>query len=625
MRIESLDLKPKSVVSGEIPADLGDFPIVSIDVETTGLHWYRGHKAFGIAVAAYDGDTMYKGYVDIRQRPRYVEHLRDEAKRIKLLVNHNMKFDVHMLREAGVPVFNYDCTSVRAALLNEHEPSFSLDSLGKKYLGMGKKTGVYEELAALFGGKADRSIQMKNLHRAPAELAGDYAMDDPMLAILLYIHQQKQFADSSMDSMAQVVKMERDLIPVLVDIEKNGIRIDRQVTANRMSEIDAAIDQALAKLAKKVGRQVNPNSPKQMRELFDVRQDEEKRWTTDTGFPLVATDAGNPSIDADVLRALSDLQDERAGLIFRARKLTKARSFLKDHLLGHEVNGRVYPNYNQTRSESGLGTGTGRFSIDDPAMQQIPARDVEIAELVRECVLAEEGEQWVCADWEQFEFRWFTHYVNEPKLIEAYNEDAGVDFHKMVAGITGLPRSARHAGDPNAKQINLGMVFGMGSGRLAAEMGMPYTVKKNGHKEYLEPGPEAVAVFDKYHGAIPGVQRLLKQASSIARSRGYVNTILGRRLRFPQGQYHKAGGLVFQGTSADCIKMKMIEHHARGKEHGYSTRLSVHDELDFSVPKGKNSKKVIEGIKQVQEDLPLCRVPIRASVGVGANWWEASK
>jgi DNA polymerase I-like protein with 3'-5' exonuclease and polymerase domains len=627
MRIESLDLKPQHVVE-EIPDDLHEFPIVSLDTETTGLHWWRGDKAFGVAIAAYDGTTMFKGYVDLRERPRFAEHLNEEAKRIKLLVNHNMKFDVHMLRGTGISVSNYDCTSVRAALLNEHEPSFSLDSLSQKYLGM-SKVDIYDKLAAIFGGKPTRSAQMPNLHRAPVELAASYAMDDPMLAILLYIYQQKIIADPQMEDMAEVIAMERKLTPVLVDMELQGVKVDPQMAVARMKKIDKIIDKALSDLAKVAGKQVNVNSSPQMKDLFRVRKVDGK-WFTDTGYPLPSTETGVASIDATVLRALVDLQDPRAELVYRARKMTKAKSFLKDHILGHNVNGRVHPNYNQTRSETGLGTGTGRLSIDDPAMQQIPARDKEIAEQVRECFIAEEGEQWVCADWEQFEFRWFAHYVNEPRIIDTYQNDPDIDFHGLVGQLTGLPRSARFAGDANAKQLNLGMVFGMGNGLMAAQMGMPFTItiKKFGdqpEREFMEPGPEAREAFAKYHSAIPGVERLLKQASSIARSRGYVRTLLGRRIRFPKGQYHKAAGLVFQGTSADCIKMKMIEHHEAGKQRGYSVILSVHDELDFLVPKDKQSKEKIAKIKSMQEHIPGCRIPIRASVGVGPNWWEASK
>jgi DNA polymerase I-like protein with 3'-5' exonuclease and polymerase domains len=326
-------------------------------------------------------------------------------------------------------------------------------------------------------------------------------------------------------------------------------------------------------------------------------------------------------------------QDERAIMIHKMQKLDKARQFLEGHILGHMEGDRVYPNYNQTKTERGTGTTTGRFSMEDPALQQIPARDKEMAEIVRSCFIPDSGQNWLCADWKQFEFRWFAHYVNDRELNKAYETNPETDFHKVTADLTGLPRSPRFAGDPNAKQINLGLVFGMGQGKLAAEMGLPFTTEMrlmNGEeKEVYIAGPEARAIFQQYHGSIPGVKTLLQQASSIAKSRGYVKTVLGRRLRFPGGKFsHKAGGLVFQGTSADCAKLKMIELYHNGHKQGdFRLLLSVHDEFDLSAPKKFKSGKVKKILETFDgEKCPiLCRIPILSDVSTGPNWYEASK
>lgn len=612
----------------DLLSELHRYDLVSVDVETTGTHWYRD-KLFAVAIAARAGNEIHSAYVDVREEPRLIPAMKREFARLKRVVNHTIKFDAHFCREAGfsIPAEIMECTGTRAAVINEHELSYGLDGLGKKYLNRGK-VDIYEDLAKLFGGEPTRAAQMKNLHRAPVSLASKYAEDDPVLALLLWEWQEQEIKKQKLE---QVWALEKRLLPVLIDIEQHGVRVDLELTESSQHKIDKMLVKAQKDLDEAAGAKgFNANSPLQMRRLLGVYKDENGAWKTASGYPLEKTDGGEASLGQDVLRALEEAGDVRAGLVLKIRKLGKARSFLKNHILDHAIKDRVYPNYNTTRGENDLGTRTGRFSIDDPALQQIPARDVDIASVVRACFIPDQGYEWTCSDWEQFEFRWFSHYVNEPKLIEMYHADPGVDFHKMVAGITGLPRSARYAGDANAKQINLGLVFGMGQGRLAAEMGLPHTVYERHGREWYEPGKEAIDVFNRYHQAIPGVGALLDKASSLAKARGYVITGGGRHLRFPRGQTHKAGGLVFQGTSADCMKWKMIELHEASKAYDFRMILSVHDETDHCTPKGAKGKKAREVIKQISENFgdgqPIqCRVPIRANVAVGPNWWEASK
>jgi DNA polymerase I-like protein with 3'-5' exonuclease and polymerase domains len=607
---------------------LSRFPVVSIDTETTGLYWYRDN-VFGIALAGYDPEqgVMMSGYFDIREQPRMVKNIQSEVKKAKRIVNHNIKFDYMMLQETGIilPEDRIECTSVRAAAIFEHEQSYSLDYLADKYIGMGKYGDIYGELAAMFGGKADRSTQAKNFHRAPVELMRKYAVPDAELACLLW---QWQEGEIEKQDLHRVWDLERRLLPVLLRIEKRGVRVDMERTESARHDIEQLISRNQKELDKAAGKPLNANSPKQMRELFGTYKGEDGVWRTKVGdMALEATDSGNPSIDADALRSLAERGHNIAKLALDLRKSTKALSFLKDHIAGHEVGGRVYPNYNQMKGDNDLGTGTGRFSINDPAMQQIPSRDVEIARIVRACFIPEDNHDWVCADWEQFEYRWFAHYANDPNILAQYEKDPSTDFHQVVADMTGIPRKPRFAGDANAKQINLGMVFGMGEGTLAMEMGLPFTTDSRG---YRQAGPEAKEVFAKYHSQIPGVKKLLQEASSIAKNRGYVMTKMYRHIRFPGGKFtHKAGGLIFQGTSADCMKQKMIEMDIISRQTGYDMLLSVHDELDFSVPKELTPvamKEITECLQAFREgDAIHCRVPILSDVTAAENWFEASK
>lgn len=608
---------------------LTEMPLVSLDVETDGLHWYRD-QTFGIAMAACDpvAGVIMSQYVDIRENPRAVTILKRIAPKIKKYINFNAKFDAHFLMNDGIdiPLDRMECSSVRAALINEHEPSFALDELCQKYIERGKPEGIYEELAAIFGGKPTRSAQMKNLHKAPSSLAGKYATPDPELAILLWLWQEEEIARQDLH---QVWDLERRLTPVLVRMERQGVRVDVERTEASMVTADQQIAQNQRLLDKMAGVEVNVNSPPQVRRLFKVEKGEDGKWRTH-GMLLDSTDGGEASMNADALRSLTERGHPEAEKVLAVRKMVKAKSFLKDHILGHQIKGRVYPSYNQTRGDNSLGTGTGRLSVNDPALQQIPSRDKEVAEIVRSCFVPEIGHRWLSMDYSQMEFRVFAHYVGEPKIYQMYEDDPNTDFHQAVAELTGLPRSPRFAGDPNAKMVNLSLVFGAGPGKTAESMGMEYTVSvgKNG-REYLIPGEKAIEVFNQYHAAVPGVKALLDKASSIARSRGYVKTIMGRHIRFPNGKaVHKAAGLVFQGSSADAIKLKMIEFDEKLAGTDIRMLISVHDELGHSVPVGGELTDdmvrwytTFDGI-----GCPIAfKVPITCDASYGDNWYMASK
>ena len=609
-----------------ILSHLPSFKVVAVDVESTGLYWYQD-KMFGVAIAGWDGDNIVSEYHDLREKPRVIEVLKRELPKCKKVVNHHIKFDLHMMANEGivVPDSIVECTMVRAALINEHEESFSLDSLGKKYVGMGK-VDIYKELAALFGGKPTKNVQMPNLHRAPSSLVAEYASLDPVIALKLWLWQEEEIKKQGLE---QVWGLERRLMPVIIKMERHGVKVDVERATKSAARIDKTVATVQFELNKLAGKNVNVNSPKQMRELLLPKKGDDGRWRV-SDILLDTTDAGAPSLGADAMRLLTEAGHPYAARVLRIRKLVKGKSFLKDHILGHEVGGVVYPNYNQARGESGLGTGTGRFSINDPALQQIPARDKEIAEIARSCFIPNKGSEWLCLDYSQFEFRWFAHYVNNPKILQMYEDNPESDFHQMVADITGLKRSPSYAGEPNAKQINLGLVFGMGKGKMAHEMGLDYSIEKKDDKEWLTAGPRAMEIFNQYHESIPGVQNLLNKASSIAKSRGYVMTKMGRHIRFPGGKFtHKAGGLVFQGTSADCMKLKMVEMYDECAAEGITMLLSVHDELDFDVP--TEVKGLLPELKKKYTEFdglmcPIrCNVPIRCASAFGPNWFVASK
>jgi DNA polymerase-1 len=626
MRRESLDL-----------SRLHEWPIVAPDVETTGLN-HHVDKMFGVSITGCDpvAGVWATQYFDIRDTPHIKKTLARALPKCKKIINHNIKFDMHFLGDEGIylPDHAVECTSVRAALINEHEHSFSLDNLGFKYCGV-KKEDIWHEMATLFGGSSTKEAQIKNLHRAPASLVGKYARVDTENAILLWLYQEKQIEEQDLH---QVWDLERKLTPILYHIERQGVRVDVARTKATSMQIDSIVGDAQKKLDKLAKGAVNANSPKQMRELFGVVSTQldngQLQWKTDEGVVLETTDAGAASLAKEALIRLAEFGDKRAEQILILRRMIKAKQFCDNHILEHEYDGYVYPNYNQTRGENELGTGTGRFSISDPALQQIPARDKDVAALVRSCFIPEKGSKWGCADWKQFEFRWFAHYTKDEKIAAIYKADPDADFHKLVSDITGIPRNAPRAGGANAKQINLGMVFGMGGGKLASQMNLPFTERwdERNKRTWLIAGQETEEVMATYHSAIPGVKQMLTKANNIAKSRGYVKTVMGRHIRFPGGEFtYKAAGLVFQGSSADSMKQKMIELWPLFQsEPNWRMLLSVHDEIDSSVPDAdvpranKEMKQILETFDG--EKCPIkCDIPILSDVTFAENWFEASK
>ncbi len=606
--------------------DLSRFPVVAIDTETTGLSFWKD-KVFGVSVSTPDGKDYYWDTRD--HGPRLVSWLNGQIRNSRcIFVGHSMKFDVHFLREMGVqlPLDRIDCTMVRAALLDEHRMAYDLDSLGMDCIGVGKDTDIYQKLADLFGGKPTRHEQIKNLPRAPVELVAHYAKQDTRTTLLLWQWQEEEIV---WQELVRVHNLEKQLMPVLVDLEHRGVHVDvdkAELAAEEITKIVGVRQKTLDELA---GMPINPNPSGSIHKLFNPKWDaDSKKWVATDGTLIDSTAAGKPSIDANTLRRM---KHPAAAMILELRKLIKARdTFILGHIMNYHHNGVIHANFNQTKTEGDVGTGTGRLSVNGPALQQIPKRDKELASIVRSLFIPDNGQDWSCIDWAQMDFRVFAHYVNNSKITAMYHADPNTDFHQVTADLTGLPRSARFAGDPNAKQINLGLVFGMGSGKLAAEMGLPFESVIRRGKEYLTPGEEAMAVFEKYHSSVVGVDSLLKRASSVARSRGYVKTIMGRHIRFPGGQFvHKAGGLIFQGSAADALKQKLVEVHKFLDGTDARLLLNVHDEFDSSIPKGDT--KTVNGMKDIVEcfdgiNTPIkFNVPIRSDHGIGPNWWMASK
>ena len=263
-------------------------PVVVIDTETTGLKWWAD-KLFGISIAL----PGFSGYWDVRSDPHVIKWLNDliDEKRVDLWVGHNLKFDLHFLREAGVaiPLDRIDCTMTRAALISEHEPTYALDFLARKYCGMKKDDEIYEEMARLFGGRSTRNAQMPNISRAPISMVSKYAIQDAVVTLALYDWQEEQMRTQN---LAQVHRLERDLMPVIMDMEEQGVRVDVGLAEKAVRDLTVRVDDMQRDLNSLAGFEVNPNPSGSIADLFKPTLADDNEWYLIDGTKADKTDGG---------------------------------------------------------------------------------------------------------------------------------------------------------------------------------------------------------------------------------------------------------------------------------------------------------------------------------------------
>jgi DNA polymerase I len=417
-------------------------------------------------------------------------------------------------------------------------------------------------------------------------------------------------------------QVELPLEPVLASMEATGIRIDIAYLQELSQELGLALDRLEAEARQVAGLDFNLASPKQLGELlFDtLGLDRKKSRKTKTGW----------STDAAVLEKLEE-DHPVVPLVLEHRTLSKLRSTYVDALpaLVEPETGRVHTDFNQAV------TATGRLSSSNPNLQNIPIR-TEFSRRIRKAFLPQEGWQLISADYSQIELRILTHLSGEPILVEAYNR--GDDVHALTARLL-LEKDEVTAEERRlGKTINFGVIYGMGAQRFARETG----VGQAQAKEFLS----------RYKQRYPRVFAFLELQERLALSRGYVETILGRRRPFPfdpaglgrlrgrdpleidleaarrggmEGQQLRAAANApIQGSSADIIKLAMVQLHRQLLAAGLPARLllQVHDELVLeAAPEALAEVRALT--RSTMEQAVQLTVPLVVETGAGPNWMEA--
>lgn len=609
------------------PSDLNRYPVIAYDTETTGLN-YPKDKAFAFSIAV-SSDEAY--YYDVRRTPMAARWFNGQIKKyIGTIVCHNAGFDACMSKTIGIdlPLDQLDDTAIRACLINEHEATlfpwqkskpgdYSLDNLAWKYLKRRKL-----------------EIDIKNIANLPFEKAQDYGKEDVKITLLLWLWQEEQ---RRLKDLNQIFEFERSIMPAIIKRQMNGVRVDIAAAERAMYAMDPVIKDKQARLENLTGVKVNVNSAPQVAKLFKLDGDPDTGYSVD-GVKIGITDKGAPSFKAEYLRDLAEV-NPIADLIVQIRSDIKTRdTFLGTHILGHHVDGVVYPTINQVAGETG-GTRTGRLSYVSPALQQIPSRDKRVAALVKPCFIPNEGNAWLSFDLASFEVRVFAALVGQydGRIVGMYQSNPSLDFHGYVSELTGLVRNAEYPGQPNAKQLNLSMIFCQGKGATAAKMGMPVTQDTfkdeftGATVKFFRAGPEADRVIEAYHRRIPGVRKLSKQCIRLLQhntgtnneKHPWIATDYGRRIRFPKMfKHYKASGLLIQATAADINKenWKILDDGLSNM--GANLILNTHDSYEIEAP--------IDQIIEVRDKVKYLlereyrEIPLLADYnGCGLNWWDA--
>lgn len=522
-----------------------------------------------------------------------------ETRRAKgyLTVGHNIQFDALFSWKHGIMLGrNMADTQNQATMLNEHQEGFSLDKTALVF-GVTPKLGqvMYNRLSQLFGGVAKKT-QMSNFWRTAGNdpVVVDYSAGDGITTLEVYWAQLPFLTEERLDF---IMHIENQLIWTLVRMEHRGWKIANDKFEYVLTKMQAMLDEARAELP--YGFAVR--SPAAVRALSE-RAGHTNWPMTD---PTLRFPGGQPSLN----EAFLDTFPEGAAVL-RIRKLEKIMGDVIKIRDTHVWNGRVHGHLNQLKADE-YGTISGRMSASSPNLQQIPARDEELASLIRLLFEADAGMTLYEADYSQQEPRLWAHYSHDPYLNEGYNASPPRDVHTLVADLVNTTRKY-------AKSINLGLFYLMGKKTFFK------------HMQKFNPGitrQESDTIHDKWYSYFTKVKQFQKDATSVFKSRGWVRTILGRRARYSgDGKHYVASNRIIQGGSADITKWALLTIDMRLEAEGDISHLlmTVHDSIIWQSPDGDTeTPKWIEAIMVDLNGSPF-KLTVRFTVDTtsGKNWAE---
>ncbi len=644
-----------------IDLDLKDINTVAVDIETydpnlktKGLGAIRGDGFIcGIAVAT----GKETAYFPLRHSDIFIDYKRDEkiwsALNDRIFQNenitkvfHNAMYDVCWIRAVtGMTMKGRIVdTMIAASVIDENRFKYSLDALSKDYLNEEKyKYDLQQKTLEWSGGTV--KDPMTNMHKLPASIVKDYAKQDVNLTYKLWNLFNKKIDevlytkdDGEQKTCRQIFELETKLFLCLVEMKFKGVRIDVAKAIEFGRHLKKRREQILKAIESLTTIRVDIWAAASIKKLLDHLHIKDYKVTPKSKMPQLPKDY------------LKKHSNKCLRMIAKAREYDKAANTFVDGLLDYVHEGRIHADINQIRSDTG-GTVTGRFSMSNPNLQQIPAKGF-IGQKMRELFIPEDGCKWASFDYSQQEPRIVVHYAiklglpGTETLQEEFDKD-DADFHQIVADMANISRK-------QAKTINLGLFYGMGKIKLQRELGLDQR--------------QAKELFNEYHGRVPFVRQLSQELIAFAKENRLLFTLYDRFCRFDKWETtnkewnpetnrfnevplytkeqakeafkaemlekfkenkidpnymdyfdryytpaftYKALNRLIQGSAADMTKKAMVDLH----EKGIIPHIQIHDELCFSIT--DHESKLIKDI--MEQTIPL-EVKNKVDFESGPNW-----
>jgi DNA polymerase-1 len=583
---------------------LRDAELIAFDTETTSLDYLEA-RIVGVCFSVKAGEAAYlpfhHDYIDAPEQLDY-EMVMADLKPIledpsKAKVGQNLKYDRHVLLNHDIDLqgIEHD-TMLQSYVLDSTATRHDMDSLALKYLG--RETIHFEDIA----GKGKKQLIFNEIS---LEQAGPYAAEDA--DITLQLHQTLWPKLQAIPELEQIYReLEMPLLPVINNIERNGVNIDIWMLQQQSDDMAHQIVALEKQAHEAAGQEFNLGSPKQLQEILYTKLE----------LPIIKkTPKGQPSTAEEVLQQLADDGYELPQIIMQYRGLSKLKSTYTDKLplQVNKTSGRVHTSYHQAV------TATGRLSSSDPNLQNIPVRS-DNGRRIREAFVAGEGNVLLAADYSQIELRIMAHLSADESLLKAFAE--GADIHRHTASEIFNVSLEEVTSDQrrSAKAINFGLIYGMSAFGLAKQLG----IERHEAADYMN------IYFERY----PGVRQYMDNTREQAKQDGYVETIFGRRLYLHEinssngmrRQYAERTAInaPMQGSAADIIKRAMIDIHKwlAETDTGIKMIMQVHDELVFEIPESQLESAKAE-IEKFMVNAAQLNVPLEVGIGVGENWEQA--
>lgn len=601
--------------------DLAPFieaPVLGVDTETKdpklidlGPGVYR-KDGFIVGASFSDGEKSI--YLDVAHPdtdPREAEYHWQLIKQLCDLPNEkvgaNILYDMDWLNSYGVRL-NGKVHDIQFAepLLDEYKHSYKLAELAKTY-------GLQEKANYILENYCDAHNLKGNPHshiwEMPKEIVRRYAEIDAYLPVQIL---KQQLLALEQQGLMEVYNIEIGLLPLLLQMRVQGVRIDKPLFKKTARAVADKLFDLQGELYEWAGKEFNIGSSAQLAKLFDAHG---IRYPYREPTELMRSKglAGNPQIDKAFLKELSTINPIAHKILQYRHYDTVINMFLLPYM-DFMVEDRIHGQFHPLRSDE-YGAVSGRFSASKPNLQQVSAQQdddfsdgdpVLQGQIIRRLFIPEEGCQWAKLDYSQVEYRIAAHYAIGPgsdELREKYCTDPHTDYHKRIEELTGFDRRT-------SKRLNFGASYGMGYKTAAKNFGWTYE--------------EAEMFLEGYHRAAPYLKLTRNAVISKAERKGFIFTLLGRRARMhPSRKSHSMYNRLIQGTAADIMKKAMVDSYNKGLFKVLMPHITVHDEIDVSVPDSKEAQEALAELKYTMENCVKLRVPLIADCHVAHNWAEA--